>query len=111
MRIILFRSNNFFDSRVNKYHNYYERAGIDYTILNPERLANEFDKYVKKNKRTLLSYFEPYTSRVTLKLYRMGLFPSLLTNKKKVLMLNRIRCESHQLVYTTLLSQSLNLPF
>ena len=37
MKIILFRSNNIFDSRVNKYHNYYERAGIDYTIVGWDR--------------------------------------------------------------------------
>lgn len=37
MKIVLFRSNNFFDSRVNKYHNYYERAGIDYTIVGWDR--------------------------------------------------------------------------
>lgn len=37
MKILLFRSNNFFDSRVNKYHNYYERAGIDYTIVGWDR--------------------------------------------------------------------------
>ena len=35
--ILLFRSNNIFDSRVNKYHNYYERAGIDYTIVGWDR--------------------------------------------------------------------------
>ena len=37
MKIILFRSNNFFDSRVNKYHNYYEREGLDYTIVGWDR--------------------------------------------------------------------------
>lgn len=37
MKIILFRSNNFFDSRVNKYHNYYERVGINYTIVGWDR--------------------------------------------------------------------------
>lgn len=37
MKIILFRSNNIFDSRVNKYHNYYEREGIDYTIVGWDR--------------------------------------------------------------------------
>ena len=35
--ILLFRSNNIFDSRVNKYHNYYERAGLDYTIVGWDR--------------------------------------------------------------------------
>lgn len=37
MKVILFRSNNIFDSRVNKYHNYFERAGIDYTIVGWDR--------------------------------------------------------------------------
>lgn len=37
MKVILFRSNNIFDSRVNKYHNYYERTGIDYTIVGWDR--------------------------------------------------------------------------
>jgi glycosyltransferase involved in cell wall biosynthesis len=37
MKIILFRSNNIFDSRVNKYKNYYERAGLDYTIVGWDR--------------------------------------------------------------------------
>lgn len=37
MKIIIFRSNNFFDSRVNKYRNYYMRAGVDYTIVGWDR--------------------------------------------------------------------------
>ena len=86
-------------------------ATINEIIQNPKKIACEFDSYVNKNYRTLLSYFEPYTSRVALKLYRMGIFPSLLSKKKRVLLLNRIRCESHQLVYSKVLSQSLNFPF
>lgn len=37
MNIILFRSNNIFDSRVNKYCNYYKRAGLNYTIVGWDR--------------------------------------------------------------------------
>lgn len=44
MKIILFRSNNIFDSRVNKYHNYYERAGIDYTIVGWDRVGKGWKK-------------------------------------------------------------------
>lgn len=44
MKIILFRSNNIFDSRVNKYHNYYERAGIDYTIVGWDRKGEGWQK-------------------------------------------------------------------
>lgn len=84
---------------------------INNKIQSFDKLASEFDNYVNKNKRALLSYFEPYTSRVALKLYRMNLLPSLLTNQKKVLILNRLRCESHQQVYSKIMSQSLNLPF
>lgn len=44
MKIILFRSNNIFDSRVNKYHNYYERAGLDYTIVGWDRGGKGWEK-------------------------------------------------------------------
>ena len=44
MKIVLFRSNNIFDSRVNKYHNYYEREGIDYTIVGWDRKGEGWHK-------------------------------------------------------------------
>ena len=44
MKIVLFRSNNIFDSRVNKYHNYYERAGLDYTIVGWDRKGDGWQK-------------------------------------------------------------------
>lgn len=44
MKVLLFRSNNIFDSRVNKYHNYYERAGIDYTIVGWDRKGEGWKK-------------------------------------------------------------------
>ena len=44
MNIILFRSNNIFDSRVNKYHNYYERAGLNYTIVGWDRKGEGWQK-------------------------------------------------------------------
>lgn len=37
MKVILFRSNNIFDSRVNKYHNFFERACLDFTIVGWDR--------------------------------------------------------------------------
>ena len=44
MRIILFRSNNIFDSRVNKYHNYFERANTDYLIVGWDRAGKGWHK-------------------------------------------------------------------
>lgn len=80
-------------------------------IQDTNRLQSEFDNYVQKNTRDLFAYFEPYSTRLALKLYRMGLLPSMLSKKKRVLILNRIRCESHQQVYAKALSLSLNMPF
>ena len=42
--ILLFRSNNIFDSRVNKYHNYFEREGLDYTIVGWDRKGEGWQK-------------------------------------------------------------------
>lgn len=84
---------------------------INSVIQNPEKIRLEFEKYVIQNSRALLAYFEPYSTRVSLKLYRMGLLPSLLSKKKRVLILNRMRCESHQQVYSKALSLSLQFPF
>lgn len=44
MQIILFRSNNIFDSRVNKYHNFYERKGLDYKIVGWDRAGKGWQK-------------------------------------------------------------------
>ena len=44
MKIILFRSNNIFDSRVNKYHNYYKRVGLNYTIVGWDRKGESLQR-------------------------------------------------------------------
>ena len=44
MRILLFRSNNIFDSRVNKYHNYFVRARVNYTIVGWDRKCEGLQK-------------------------------------------------------------------
>jgi len=44
MELLLFRSNNIFDSRVNKYHNYYERVGLNYTIVGWDRGGQQWKK-------------------------------------------------------------------
>lgn len=86
-------------------------AALNGIIQDSEVLGKKFENFVLNNKRTLLSIFEPYQSRLALRLYRMGLLPSLLSKKKQVLILNRLRCESHRLVSSKLFSQSLGLPF
>jgi glycosyltransferase involved in cell wall biosynthesis len=42
--ILLFRSNNIFASRVNKYVNFYQRSDIDYTVIGWDRKAEGLSK-------------------------------------------------------------------
>ena len=44
MKIILFRSNNIFDSRVNKYQHFYERENLDYTIVGWDKRGMGWNK-------------------------------------------------------------------
>lgn len=44
MKILIFRSNNLFASRVNKYVNYYNRKGIDYTAVGWDRKGENLQK-------------------------------------------------------------------
>ena len=50
MKVLLFRSNQIFDSRVNKYRNFYEREGLDYTIVG-------WDRDGKVQKKTHYDFF------------------------------------------------------
>ena len=102
MTISVLKDTEVFNQRINE---------LNGMIQDSRLLSTKFDEFVSRNSRTLLSYFEPYSSRVTLKLYRMGLLPSLLSKRKKVALLNRLRCESHQQVYSKVLSLSLEFPF
>lgn len=65
-------------------------------ILDDSRLADEFEKFCKKSERLYNYYKEPHTNRYIYYLQRIGLLPSFLARKKRELLLNLIRCESHR---------------
>lgn len=44
MKVILFRSNNIFDSRVNKYYSFYNKKKLNYTIVGWDRAGKGFKK-------------------------------------------------------------------
>jgi poly-gamma-glutamate capsule biosynthesis protein CapA/YwtB (metallophosphatase superfamily) len=72
-------------------------------IKNDEGLANKFDEYAKMEYPQFSSYLEPFSLRVLNFLRLRGFFPSLNSKKKKRILLNIIRCESHRdLVIKTL---------
>lgn len=62
-------------------------------IQDPDKLQAEFDKYVKSRKP--LINFTPYGNRILRSLYLRNLFPSFLSKKRHVELLNFTRCESH----------------
>lgn len=66
-------------------------------------LENELKSFALKNNNLVI--FEPYLSRITRKLYSLHLLPSFLTRNKIKSILNLVRCESHNEVLQTSLTQ------
>jgi hypothetical protein len=65
-------------------------------IVNEESLRRSVQSYYEKQKYYILQTFEPYSTRLGTKLYRMHLLPSFVFRRGKVLKLfNFISCEAH----------------
>lgn len=73
-----------------------EMLELNVIIADSEKIKEYFMEYAKSQKRNLLAWFSPYTNRYLLALYRRHLLPSWLTKKKRLQILNAIRCESHR---------------
>lgn len=65
-------------------------------IQDDDRLKESFEAYVLKMSRLYKIYVEPFSNRYLRLLQSMGLMPYLLRPKKKRLLLNLSRCESHR---------------
>ena len=65
-------------------------------IQNDILLGNEYEKYINEEARYVVNIFEPYYNRYLMALRNRGLLPSLLGRKKKLQILNMIRCEAHR---------------
>ncbi len=66
-------------------------------IISDDKLLEEaFDGYCDANAFRYDQIFEPYHSRVLVSLRKRGLFPSLITKRRKRLLLNIIRCDAHR---------------
>lgn len=59
-------------------------------------LAKKFEEYCKNSGRLYNSYLEPHSVRIVHALRNRNLLPSLLSDRKKRLYLNLIRCEAHR---------------
>ena len=59
-------------------------------------LGEEFERLLLGKRKMYRSYLFPSSNRVLQFLYNRGLFPELISRRKKRLYLNLIRCESHR---------------
>lgn len=65
-------------------------------IANDELLKEEFDKWIKDNKKRYQSYLSPYSSRYIRYLCRLGFLPNNLTRNRKNVLYDMFMCESHR---------------
>lgn len=74
-------------------------------IADKKELKYHFEEYCKRMTRMYNSFLEPHSNRFLHALRHRYLFPSLLSKKKRILLLNLIRCESHRDIIIKILSR------
>ncbi|WP_287829136.1 CapA family protein [Bacteroides sp.] len=65
-------------------------------IADPVNLEGIIKSYYQKQRKSYLTIFEPYMSKIFRKLFHLNLLPSFLSRKKKINALNFVECESHR---------------
>lgn len=73
-----------------------ELDALNHIISDEVQLNERLRTYYGKCSKGELSILEPYDSRVTRKLYSLGLLPSFIKGRKIASVLNHIGCESHR---------------
>ena len=65
-------------------------------IINSETdLITYYEEFVRLSDESVNYLFEPYSNRILYRLYQKHLIPSLVSKKKKLLILAYLQCESH----------------
>jgi len=78
---------------------------LNLIIQDDEELEKRFISFCKKNNRLYDMYLQPYSGKIFASLYHKGILPDLLTKRKKRLIKNLIRCESHRDILLYLLDK------
>jgi poly-gamma-glutamate capsule biosynthesis protein CapA/YwtB (metallophosphatase superfamily) len=74
-----------------------EKMGrLNRIISDDERLKSEFENYCSRSYRMYSGFVEPHSNRILHALRNRNIIPSLLSEKKKRLLLNLTRCEAHR---------------
>ena len=79
---------------------------LNSVIADDIKLEEEFNRYVKTVTPMYDAYLEPYFGSVITALRKRKLFPRLMSPRKRMLLLNIIRCESHREVLLKMLEKS-----
>jgi poly-gamma-glutamate synthesis protein (capsule biosynthesis protein) len=79
---------------------------LNLIIADDLKLEAEFKKYCNNVFPRYDAFIEPYFGKFITALRKRGLFPKLLTRRKRLLLLNLTRCESHRDVLIRLLKQA-----
>ena len=65
-------------------------------IQQDQELAERFDQFCSRSGRLYNSYIEPHSNRVLHALRNRNIIPSMLSDRKRRLLLNLTRCEAHR---------------
>lgn len=68
---------------------------INGIIANQRSLEQKYNEWIGKSERYSMAIFTPYNNRYLLGLYKRGLLPSFISNRKLLHIYNDILCESH----------------
>jgi poly-gamma-glutamate synthesis protein (capsule biosynthesis protein) len=75
-------------------------------IADDEQLELKFQEYCESVFQMYDAFLEPYFGKYVTALRKRGLFPRLVSKRKRLLYLNLIRCDSHREVLLRLLKQN-----
>jgi poly-gamma-glutamate synthesis protein (capsule biosynthesis protein) len=78
---------------------------LNSTIQNDNELHDRFKHFCSKVKRTYKAFLEPHSNKYLFALQNRNIFPSLLRENKRLLLLNISRCEAHRDVLNEILTQ------
>jgi poly-gamma-glutamate synthesis protein (capsule biosynthesis protein) len=79
---------------------------INKIVQDDTQLEREFNFWVKSQKKMFNAFIEPRSSRILVALQSRNLVPSFWSKRKKMFLLNLIRCEAHQDVLVSVLKDT-----
>ena len=83
---------------------------LEKVISDDDELRKRFDEFMNSKKKQYNHLIQPYSNVWLHRLFSIGIIPSPWKNKKKLLLLNLIRCESHRDILIKLLDNENSHP-